>query len=215
MERPGRSRVFSRYGIDYCCGGKLTLAQVCARKGLDAEAIWAELQAEQAPPERDWRAASLASLVDHVIATYHDPLRPELVRLTALAEKVARVHGPEHPELVEVAGVLRAFRQDMELHMEKEEQVLFPLIKALEAGTAGPRGAMVPAPIRAMEAEHDVAGEQLERMRTLTHGYALPPGACNSYRALFSGLEELEAETHAHVHLENNLLFPRAIALAG
>jgi regulator of cell morphogenesis and NO signaling len=215
VERPGRSRVFSRYGIDYCCGGKLTLAQVCARRGLDPEALWEELQAETTPPTTDWRLASLASLVDHIIATYHEPLRPEMARLGALAEKVARVHGPEHPELVTVAAVFRAFRLDMELHMEKEEAVLFPLIKAIEAGTAGPRGTMVPAPIRAMEAEHDVAGEQLERMRELTGGYALPEGACNSYRALFAGLEELEAETHAHVHLENNLLFPRAIALLG
>jgi regulator of cell morphogenesis and NO signaling len=131
-----------------------------------------------------------------------------------LAEKVARVHGPEHPELVRVAEVFRAFRTEMEQHMAKEEGVLFPLIKEIEAGLAGGRAAMVSRPIRVMEAEHEQAGAALATMRELTDGYALPAGACNSYRALFAGLAELESETHAHVHLENNLLFPRAIAHA-
>ena len=217
LERPALSRVFSRHGIDYCCGGKQTLAQVCARLGLDPVMLLAELETEGANepgPVVDWRLASLAELTAHIVATYHEPLRPELVRLAALVDKVARVHGPEHPELVQVAGIFHAFRAEMEPHMDKEEQVLFPLIREIEAGTAGPRAGMVPMPIHVMESEHESAGQALASMRELTAGYSLPESACNSYRALFSGLAELEGETHAHVHLENNVLFPRAIVLA-
>ncbi len=216
-ERPSRSRVFERLGIDYCCGGKLSLAEAGARRGLSVEElIRAVAEHDQAAPaeERDWTQASLTELADHIEATHHAYLRDELPRLGLLAAKVADVHGGEQPHLRDINGVFVELRAELESHMMKEEHILFPICRQLDR-SAGPQAfhcGSVANPIRVMEHEHDNAGRALEQLRELTAGYQPPQSACNSYRALYDGLATLEQDLHQHIHKENNILFPRAIA---
>jgi len=212
-ERPARSRVFEELGIDYCCGGKLSLAEACARKGLDPDEVSRRLaSAGFAAPETDWRAAPLAALCDHIVTTHHAFLHRELPRLRGLLTKLARAHGDRHPELLHTLAVFGPFADDLAAHMTKEERVLFPLIAGIESGGV-PRTPFVLQPIAVMEAEHDDAGRALAEMRRLTGGYAVPADGCGTYRAAMDGLTELEADLHAHVHKENSILFPRAARL--
>jgi len=212
---PARSRVFEEFGIDYCCGGRLSLADACARRGLQPDAVrrrLAEADAEGVLGGTDWRAARLADLCGHIVATHHAFLRRELPRLRDLLGKLARVHGNRHPELRDVLAVFEPFAAELISHAAKEEQVLFPLITWIESGDVPPTP-FVLQPIKVMEAEHGDAGRALSEMRRLTGGYAVPADGCNTYRAAMAGLAELEADTHAHVHKENNILFPRAARL--
>jgi regulator of cell morphogenesis and NO signaling len=214
-DRPGRSRVFESLGIDYCCGGKLSLAEACARRGLQPDAVRRRLDqadTEDVPDETDWRTARLGALCGHIVATHHDFLRRELPRLRGLLGKLARVHGERHPELRAVLAVFEPFADDLTEHMGKEEQVLFPLITWVASGDVPPTP-FVLQPIAAMESEHDAAGRALAQMRRLTDGYAVPADGCNTYRAAMDGLAELETDMHTHVHKENNILFPRAARL--
>lgn len=217
-ERPARSRVFEKWGIDYCCGGKKSLEDACIEKALDVEAIVHDLQDSDeragSGDQNDWTTAPLNLLADHIVATHHAYLREALPRLTFLTEKVRDAHGVRHPELIEVAQTFAAFRAEMESHAAKEEQVLFPYIKQLAASETLPPfqcGSVVNA-IERMETEHEEAGAALEQMRALTQDYIPPTGACNTYRAMLDALAELEEETHRHVHKENSILFPRAAA---
>src|SRR5262245_33837190 len=214
-ERPGRSRVFEELGIDYCCGGKLSLAEACARRGLQPDAVrrrLAEADTEGVSGGTDWRAAPLADLCNHIVSTHHAFLRRELPRLRDLLGKLTRVHGDRHPELRDVLAVFEPFADELAGHMAKEEQVLFPLITWIESGDVPPTP-FVLQPIAVMQAEHDDAGRALSELRRLTAGYTVPAGGCNTYRAAMAGLAELEADMHAHVHKENNILFPRAARL--
>jgi regulator of cell morphogenesis and NO signaling len=207
--------VFEALGIDYCCGGKLPLAEACARRGLDTETVrrlLARADAGEASDTADWRSARLADLCGHIVATHHAFLRRELPRLRELLAKLARVHGDRHPELRETFAVFGPFADDLERHMEKEERVLFPLIARIESGEV-PRTPFVLQPIAVMEAEHDEAGGAMKEMQRMTSGYAVPADGCNTYRAAMAGLAELESDMHAHVHKENNILFPRAAQL--
>ena len=213
---PSSVRVFQRHGIDFCCGGRKELRTVCDEQRLSfteiAQAIEAAA-ADPAQPDRDWASAPLHELVDHIVTTYHDPLREELPRLQAMAARVAEVHGTKEPRLLQrIDTIASELAADLDAHMRKEEMVLFPGICAREAG--GAAAMPLAQPIRVMEWEHDRAGELLAELRTLTAGYALPAWACATVRALYQGLAELEAAMHVHVHLENNVLFPRASALA-
>lgn len=217
-ERPARARVFEKHGIDYCCGGKLPLADACGRRGVDVDRVLADLHAADCQPpsaDLDWTAESLSRLVNHIVQTHHVYLRNELPRLTQMVEKVQSVHADRHPELNECRTVFRGLRAELESHMMKEEQILFPMIVALENGRASATShcGTINNPIRQMEHEHDDAGAALERLRTLTGGYAPPTDACNTYRAMLDGLAELEADLHQHIHKENNILFPRAAQL--
>src|SRR5262245_11074056 len=214
-ERPGRSRVFEELGIDHCCGGKLSLAEACARRGLQPDAVrrrLAEADTESASGGTDWRAARLADLCSHIVATHHAFLRRELPRLRDLLGKLARVHGDRHPELRDVLAVFDPFASELAGHMAEEEQVLFPLITWIESGDVPPTP-FVLQPIGVMQAEHDDAGRALSEMRRLTGGYAVPTDGCNTYWAAMAGLAELEADMHAHAHKEHNILFPRAAGL--
>lgn len=218
---PATIRVFQRHGIDFCCGGKRPLADACAEHGLDFEALRAELRAAGEDPEgeRSWDDASLNEVIDHVLARYHASLREELPRLAAMAERVVRAHGDKHPEVVELARVFAGLRGELESHTMKEEMVLFPHVRALEQ--ARQKGAAAPPapfgtvgdPIRMMEDEHDGAAAALRRLRELSGDFQPPSGACPTFRGLYHGLAELEADTHRHIHLENNVLFPRAAEL--
>jgi regulator of cell morphogenesis and NO signaling len=214
VERPARARIFEQHGIDYCCGGKLSLADACAKRGLDAAAVLAAIEAADAPSsaEPDWAGVSLTELADHIEQTHHDYLRAELPRLSAMSKKVAAVHGDERPELVQLAQVFARFAGELYEHMLKEETIAFPMIRAIERGEradAGPED--LGCPISVMVQEHDEAGRALEKMRELTSDYTPPMAACNTYRALFDSLAQLERDMHAHVHKENNILFPRAL----
>ena len=214
-ERPDRSRVFERRGLDYCCGGKKTLEAACEENGIDLKEIMNELRendTSRSEPETDWMAAPLGELADHIVEAHHGYLREALPRLTLLTEKVRDAHGQRHPELVALATTFAAFRIELEAHMLKEEQVLFPLIKRIETEETLPafHCSSLNNPIHMMESEHEDAGKALATMRSLTQDFTPPPDACNTYRALLDGLGELESDMHRHVHKENSILFPRA-----
>lgn len=219
-ERPARARVFENLGIDYCCGGKKTIEEVCQKKGLDATSVLQVLAAAEAAgadngQQQDWLTAPLTELCDHIVQTHHAYLQQELPRLSQLVEKVAGVHGENHPELKEVRYTFALLRAELSEHMMKEERILFPMIKDMEAGRAeAMHCGTIDRPIAVMEDEHDRAGAALEQIRKLTNDYALPEGACGSYQVMLSGLAELEVDMHQHVHKENNILFPRAMKLA-
>ena len=208
-EHPLATRTFGRHGIDFCCGGGLTIRDACEAKGLDTDSILEEIQGEMATPDVDlkhWDEAPLDDLIDHILTAYHRPLYEELPRLEEMARKVNSVHGERLPEVLpELLSTFRGLKKELLLHMVKEERILFPLIRQ-------GLGSSAYGPITAMEREHDSAGEALLRLRELTGGYEVPAGACNTWRALWHGLAALEAEMHQHIHLENNILFPRALA---
>ena len=217
-EQPGRSRVFEAHRIDYCCGGKRPLAEACEKKGVAVEAILEELaQADQqglTDDPTDYSTMALDVFADHIVDTHHAYLGRELPRLVKMAEKVAKVHGEKDERLAEVATVMRGLTEELESHMMKEERVLFPAIRMLAQSDglpAMPCGTLA-NPIGVMEAEHDSAGDALEALVRLTDGYTPPDWACNTYRALLDGLADLELDLHQHIHKENNILFPRALA---
>jgi regulator of cell morphogenesis and NO signaling len=215
-----RTRVMDKYGIDTCCGGKMSLRLACEKRGLDPEAVLKELAAADGPavekPADDLSGMTLQALVDHMLETHHTFLRERLPRLVELGNKVARVHGANHPELIELAQVVVRFTNEMLAHLDKEEQVLFPFIRQLESAPAqlSMPPQFVSQPINVMLMEHDAATDDLAKMRTLTSGYQIPEDACGSYRALFNGLAEMDADTELHMRKESETLFPRTIGLA-
>ena len=216
LEQPSRARVFERFGIDYCCGGKTPLETACADLGLDLDIVIAALDEPRADDadDIDWTTEPVADLCAHIVDQHHAYLRDELPRLRQLVDKVARAHGDTHPELADVQTCFIATADELEQHLVKEEQILFPACVALEKGAAGefPFGS-VESPIRMMLHEHDEVAAGLTRLRALTNGYEPPSDACNSYRSMLDRLHTLETDTHHHIHKENNILFPRAFAL--
>ncbi len=227
VEIPSATRVFEKFGIDYCCGGHRTLGEACTTKQVPVDKVIADLaaaEASRAPQTagKDWNKAPLADLLSHITSTHHMYVKNEIPRLTMLAQKVATKHGPTHPETVQVQEIFAGLAQELNMHLMKEEQILFPFIERMEeASLEG--SACVPSscfgtvenPIRMMEFEHDSAGEALRVLRSLTSDYKAPEDACMSYKALYQGLMEFEADLHQHIHLENNILHPRAIAMEG
>lgn len=217
-----KAQVFKSLGIDFCCGGKKTIAEVCERKGLDPAEVERQLEAvkgEATNSENDFQNWDLGFLSDYIINTHHRYVRDNMQFILEIAQKVARVHGDRHPELVKVAHLFEAIGNDLTLHMAKEEKILFPFIK--ELAQVYNSGGMLPSanfgkisiPIQVMDSEHEQVGGDFETIRTITANYTLPPDACNSYTILFKKLEEYENDLHRHVHLESNILFPKAIQL--
>lgn len=209
-EHPGAARVLERHGLDYCCGGRSSLQQAAAQAGTDLDAVLDELASLTPGAAPDWASMSPTELVDHIESQHHAYLRSELLRLGQLVDKVATVHGERHPELAEVRATFEALRADLLPHLVKEERVLFPAVRELDTATTMPwfPFGTTAGPVTVMMSEHDTVGDLLERMRALTDGYQAPADGCASFRALYEGLEELEADTHLHVHKENNVLFP-------
>jgi len=213
---PELARELERRGLDYCCGGGQTLAEACEAIGLDAAETAGELAgAASAAPLADWASMTAAELVDHIESTHHRYLWDEMPRLSALVDKILTVHGDRHPELREIAECYAEIRADLEPHLTKEERVLFPMIRELADATTPPsfHCGTLQNPISVMLAEHDTVGDLLARLRRLTGGYEPPADGCASYRACFEGLAALEADTHLHVHKENNLLFPQVLEM--
>jgi len=219
VEIPNATRVFEKLGIDYCCGGDRPLEEACATAQVAVGDVVRALEqstGKSASEEtRDWNAAPLGELVDHIVAKHHTYVKAEAPRLQALMTKVVRVHGKNHPELEQVQTAFCELAGELGGHLMKEEQVLFPYIKQMAGSTGcGPSCfGTVQNPIHVMMLEHDSAGEKLREMREATNNYELPQDACVSYTTLFAALVEFEQDLHRHIHLENNILFPRAVAL--
>jgi regulator of cell morphogenesis and NO signaling len=216
---PALARLFEELHIDYCCGGKQTLAAASTSRGLSVQTVIAMLGAATAtltagPAEVDAAAMSLTELADHIERTHHHYLKEELPRLVEMADRVSRKHGWRDSRLGEIAATVQGLVHEMFSHMEKEERILFPLVRQMDSGLPGGFQGSLADPIRQMEAEHDDAGNAIARLRELTDGFRPDTEACNTHRALLAGLAELEADLHRHVHKENNILFPRALGRA-
>ncbi len=213
-----------KLGIDYCCGGTKSLLAACEAAGQDCQAVLDALKTSLTEiiehNETDWDAAGLGGLVDHIVDTHHAFMKEQLPRLEALLIKVQHAHGAQHGDMLEkLRSKYSSIRSELEPHLMKEEEILFPSIKAIDAfmlGT-GERPVIhcgsVAHPINQMGHEHDAAGAALADMRTLTNNYALPPDACPTFAALYEGLEAMEADLHEHIHLENNILFPKTVEM--
>src|ERR1039458_4503119 len=215
---PARSPIFENLGIAYCCGGKKPLAEPCRAKGLDPATVVAMLTALDGVPTTTTvnpDAMSLSELCDHIEEFHHGYLREELPRLDFLTRKVAAVHGADEPRLVEVRRVFESFQSEMASHTKDEDEAVFPAIRRLESenGDKPAAAANLKASFDKLGSEHENAGAALARFKELTDSYTPPDWACNTFRALYDGLAQLEKNTHQHVHKENNVLFPRARAL--
>lgn len=212
--RPELAPVLGRLGLDFCCGGARTIAEAAAGASMPVDELLDALTAVDVAVSPDWASLDPVALIDHIETTHHRFLRERLPYLSGAAAKVVEVHGANHPELASVAATFEELRSDLEPHLAKEELVLFPMVRDLYA-SEGPVElgvGTVQNPITVMSAEHDRAGELLARLRELTDDYEPPADACATYRAFYAGLAELEADTHLHVHKENNLLFPTVVA---
>jgi regulator of cell morphogenesis and NO signaling len=204
-EQPSSTRVFLRHKLDFCCGGRRTLQEACSRAGLDAEAVAEEVEAEAGrSPGASWEHLPSAELIEHIIDRYHEGLRRDVQPLIDAARKVERVHADKPAVPLGLADELDAFWSEMQQHMMKEERILFPLL------SSGAHGQQVYMPIRVMETEHDAHAVHLARIRELTSDMQPPAHACATWRALYHGLQTLQAELMEHIHLENNVLFRRA-----
>ena len=222
---PGATREFEKLGIDYCCGGSRTLGEACAEASITVEqALWRlqeGLAVSQPKSERKWKNESLADLIAHITSTHHVFVRQECPRIDTLAAKVLAAHGKNHPELLQVHNLFSGLASELSVHLMKEEQVLFPYVLRLEeailAGEPAPPATFgsVVNPVRMMMQEHDGAGDTLKQLRAITKDYAVPADACVSYAELYKALQGFEADLHQHIHLENNILFPRGVAMGG
>ena len=223
-ENPAAARVFEKLGIDYCCHGACSLEEACHAAALPVEVAQDALElafatARATSPDHNWTAEPLADLIAHIRNTHHEYTRSESERLSPLFAKVCAAHAANHPELNPMRETFAALAHELGMHLMKEEMVLFPYIVRMEEAVVE-KSPLPPAPfgsvrnpVAMMVNEHDGAGEALRALRSASHDYAVPPDACASYRSLYQGLAALEADLHQHIHLENNILFPRAVAM--
>jgi regulator of cell morphogenesis and NO signaling len=219
---PGAKQVLEDAGLDYCCGGSQTLHEACFAAKVPAEEILLRLEENKkqaTADEKDWMTEPLAILTQHIRETHHRYVRESLPRLRKLLAKMNEKHGANHPEIAQIEAIFSELGRELTMHMQKEEMILFPYIEALERSRKEdepletPFFQTVQNPIRTMIHDHDAAGEALRRMRGLSREYTAPPEACLSYQELYRSLEVFEKDLHTHVHLENNILFPRAVDL--
>ncbi len=216
---PGRAAVLTRFGLEFCCGGQNPLKEACQVNKLNLnEVIKALTEFDEMHSDLDTESLDLLSateLCDLIEEKHHTFLKNHLPVVSMHAQKVARVHGQREPHLVKIFQVFESLKRELEPHLAKEEQVLFPLIRQLGSAKSLPNAhcGSVNNPIRMMTFEHENAGSALAKLNELTNGYTPPPHACNTYRALFSELETLERDTHKHIHMENHVLFPKAVTL--
>ena len=224
LENPAATRLFEKLGIDYCCGGNKSLEEACRAVSLPMDEVlesleMAEQSARVVQKDRNWQTELLADLVEHIIGTHHRYTREEMARLGPLLDKVCSVHGKNHPELLQVRASFQGLAQELTTHMMKEEMVLFPYIVRMEESVVQKEPVLPPPfgsvqnPVSMMEHEHDSAGNALRTMRQASAGYTPPGDACISNQTLYKALAEFEKDLHQHIHLENNILFPRAIEM--
>jgi regulator of cell morphogenesis and NO signaling len=215
--------VFERHGLDFCCSGNRSIQQACREAGVNEDLIVAELGTVLASPATaetpDYNHWNVPTLIDHIVNRHHGYVRAAIPPLIQHTQKIAAVHGPRRPELVHVAHLFRRVADEMTDHMSKEENILFPFIASIDAAVSSGRPAPQPPfgtvgnPIGVMEAEHKFVGDAMAEMRHLTNGFTPPESACGTYRVTLQELDAFERDLHTHVHLENNVLFPRALAL--
>lgn len=218
-----KAAIFKKYGLDFCCGGKNTLRAACQKKGLNYNVVQEELSKAELTvsgvtlPYNDW---PLDFLVDFIVQTHHLYVRKTLPDMQHYAVKVAKRHSELHPELKTIEKNVEAIAKELNAHMMKEERILFPLIKETTQKAAGNKSGDLSAtfdsiqkPVYVMEMEHELVGELMQEIRTISNQFTPPADACNSYKLLFSILEAFESDLHIHIHLENNILFPKAISL--
>lgn len=217
-----KALIFKKYGLDFCCGGKKTVKEACAEKNLDVTIIEQELQQLDKNPKQNslpYDQWSLDFLIDHIVNTHHLYVNNTIADMYYYAKKVMSVHGNVHPELLQIEQLVKSVKEELLEHMVKEEQTLFPYIKTLRVAeisgqtVSNPQFGTVKNPIKMMETEHETVGESLAQIRKLTNNYTLPADACSSYNLLYKMLEDFEGDLQVHIHLENNILFPKAIAL--
>ncbi len=204
---PGAVRVFHRHGLDFCCHGRISLADACQKAALDPMGILEELHAEERSEEQPferWDERPIEELIDHILARFHEKHREDLPPLVAMAQKVERVHADKPTCPRGLGAFLEEVARSLEEHMQKEEQILFPLLRSS-------RRAQAAMPVQVMELEHEDHGKNLAKLRAMTNDYTPPEEACTTWRALYRNLAELERELMHHIHLENNVLFPRAL----
>jgi regulator of cell morphogenesis and NO signaling len=222
LANPEARKILEDAGVDYCCGGGKSLHEACLHADASADEILKRLWENSAhvrPDEKAWQSAPLEDLTRHIREKHHRYVREAIGRVKTLLEKVKAKHGEHHPEIADVQKLFAEVAQEMIMHMQKEEQILFPYIDALERSVNGEESLEPPFfqtirnPIHAMMKEHDSAGELVRQIRKATGEYAPPMDACTSYKALYQDLREFEADLHQHVHLENNILFPRAVEM--
>src|SRR5579883_3000616 len=217
---PAATKLFEKIGIDYCCGGKQTLADACRTAGIAYDHVaqsLGELIVSGANAEEDWREEKLATLIEHIVAKHHAFIRTESPRIELLLEKVVRVHGGHHPELTDVQAIFEDVTAELTQHLMKEELILFPAIVRMEQqGTvtlAASSFGTIQNPIRMMILEHDSAGDAFAKLHEITADFTAPGDRCTSYRTVYRALADFEVDLHQHIHLENNILFPRAVKL--
>ncbi|NOX86229.1 MAG: iron-sulfur cluster repair di-iron protein [Chlorobi bacterium] len=217
-----KAEVFGKFGLDFCCGGAKSLKEVCEEKGIDekeVETALAEIESQPKNRQQDFNSWELDFLIDYILNIHHKYVKESVNMLSEFSSKVADVHGENHPEVIRIAGLFETIARELEPHMQKEEIILFPYIKKLVAArrenTAmepSPFGS-VEAPVGMMEAEHVAVGRSMDEINRLSNGFTPPEDACPTYRTLYSKLDEFEQDLHRHIHLENNILFPKAIQL--
>ena len=220
LANPVAARTLEQFGIDYCCGGNKSLAEACANASVPVEQVITAIEKPQFIPDvRDWQLAPLEELTRHIVKKHHAFTREELKRLKSLIAKVVSVHGMNHPELMRVQSVFSDLDRELTMHMMREEEILFPYIEEMEAAVNAKHSlppcmfGTVQNPVRMMMMEHDSAGDALREMRARTNSYAVPADGCVSYQELYRALPAFEADLHEHIHLENNILFPRSIQM--
>ena len=215
--------IFEKYHLDFCCKGKRSLQQACVEQKLSVDDITVELenilQKDPGNNKNSFEFLSLSQLVDYIVSIHHDYVKKEMPQIMAYLQRVASKHGDRHPEMFKVFELFVEVKEEMEMHMQKEELILFPRIKELEKlfqsnyARMQPDIAYLQSPITVMEHEHDHAGNLLNEIRILTSDYTAPADACTTYRLSFAALKAFEIDLHQHVHLENNILFPKALAI--
>jgi regulator of cell morphogenesis and NO signaling len=201
--------VFTRYGIDFCCGGSRTIEDACVGAHLDPDRVVADLRAvtDASPSPGDLSGWPAARLIDRIVSRHHTYVRAQAPVIAGYLDKLLAKHGERHPELGRLAAIFRDVADELSHHQQREEDVVFPAIARL-AGEAGPRDARLAEPLALLEDEHEWAGRQLALMRTLANDYQVPADGCATYRACYVALEDFENDLHQHVHLENSVLFP-------
>ena len=211
------AEVFKKYGIDFCCGGNSLLNQACADKNIDVAALSEELEeiaGKPADAAHNFKEWDLGFLCDYIVNTHHQTVVRLLPQVLTYTRKIADVHGPHHPELNQIATLFAQINDALIPHLKNEEELLFPAIKDfIKTGSSESRET-IKSEIARMSKEHEFAGDAMDRINKLSSGYQLPPDACNSYMVAFKLLEQFEDDLHIHVHLENNIVYPRALALA-
>lgn len=213
--------VFEKYNLDFCCKGKRSLAQACKEQNISIEELLPKLETISTKSDTTFRydKFSLTELTDYIVSTHHNYIKMQSPQIFSWLQKVALKHGDRHPELRKIVDIFSIVKADMEDHMRKEELILFPRIKELERYMKTSKGQVnlnltyLQSPIYMMETEHEQAGSMMNEIRNLTHNYTPPHDACMTYKLSFAALHEFEEDLHRHVHLENNVLFPKAVTL--